>query len=366
MEFTFGIGTKAVFGANCVKNNKQEFAIRGKRCIIVTGKSSGKTSGALEDVTHVLKELGIEYIIFDGAQNNPSLDNVKEGGDMAAKDGVDFVIGIGGGSPLDVSKAVAVLAVNQIEPVDLFKNEYEKEPLPIIAIPTTAGTGSEVTPYSILTRDDIKTKKSFANDSLFPKVAFLDAKYTETMPYHVTIDTAIDALSHAVEGYLSIRSTPISDIFAVEAIRLFGQCINGLLEDNIDITLREKLLYMSFLAGMVIAHTGTTIVHSLGYPLTYYKGVSHGRANGFLMEEYLNYNYDVARDKIDNILRLMNLGDRNEFGKVMDRLLNEEISLDDDEFSLYASTAIQQKSIAYNLKPVEKEDLEDILKRTFK
>lgn len=366
MEFKFQIATKAFLGRDCVKKNRTEFGRYGERALIVCGRNSAKASGALKDITDVLTELGKEYEIYDKVENNPTLENVKEGGEAARAFGADFIVGIGGGSPLDAAKAVAVLAVNDIEPLDLYKNTFAAKPLPILAVPTTAGTGSEITPYSILTRKDMQTKMSFGNEDTFPRAAFLDAAYTESMSYETTVDTAIDALSHAVEGYLSKRSTAVSDIFAVEAIEAFGKCIKALLGRNIDFNVREKLLYASMLGGMVISHTGTTIVHGMGYSLTYFKNIPHGRANGLLMKEYLKFNYDASKTKIDKVLQLMKLEDIEGFGRVIDSLMPCESSFTEEELRMYASLAIKQRSAGFNIRSVTEEDLLEIMKRSLK
>ncbi|HEX9058722.1 MAG TPA: iron-containing alcohol dehydrogenase, partial [Clostridia bacterium] len=222
MEFKFHMGTKAFFGIESVLKNKGEFLKYGRHAFIVCGKSSAYESGALKDVIAVLEENDINYNVYDSIENNPSLENVSHAGRKAAEFQADFIIGIGGGSPLDASKAIAVLAVNRIDPLELFKNKFDVKPLPIIAIPTTAGTGSEVTPYSILTRSDVTTKMSFGNEDTFPRASFLDPRYTQSMEYGTTVNTAIDAFSHALEGYMTKRSTPASDIIAKEAIRIFG------------------------------------------------------------------------------------------------------------------------------------------------
>ncbi|GAE87311.1 iron-containing alcohol dehydrogenase family protein [Acetivibrio straminisolvens] len=366
MNFKFKIGTKVLFGKECVKENKAIFKDFGKRALFVTGKNSAKASGALRDVIEVLEEYGIDYEIYDRVLNNPTLENVKEGGEAARKFNADFIIGIGGGSPLDASKAIAVLARNDIEPVDLYKNVFENKPLPIIAIPTTAGTGSEVTPYSILTRNDIKTKKSFGNEDTFPVVAFVDARYTESMSDEITIDTALDAFTHALEGYLGRRSTPVSDILAVEAIRIFGECLEDLLINKFDYDIREKLLYMSMLGGMVISHTGTTIIHGMGYSLTYFKDIPHGRANGMLVKEYLKYNYEAAKGKIDNVLGLLGVSSIEALGEIIDKLIPKKPLLTKEEIELYASLAMKQNSTLSNARTVVKEDMEEIFKNTFK
>jgi len=366
MQFKFQIGTKVLFGKGCVKASKLEFSKYGKRAFLVTGKNSGKESGALIDVISVLEQEGIEYIIHDKIENNPSLENVYTGGKEAREFNADFIVGIGGGSPLDASKAVAVLAVNDIDPIELYKNTFENKPLPVLAIPTTAGTGSEVTPYSILTRNDMQTKMSFGNEDTFPVVAFMDASYSESMPNEVTVNTAVDAFSHAVEGYLSRRSTAASDIFALEAIKVFGSCINNLIENRYDFEIREKLLYTAMYGGMTIAHTGTTIVHGLGYSLTYFKGLPHGKANGLLMKEYFKFNYETAKNKIENILKILKLNNIDEFGNIMDKLMKYDLKLKKEEIKQFAALAMKQRSSSYNIRSVTEEDLEGILRCSIK
>jgi alcohol dehydrogenase class IV len=364
MQFKFYIGTKVFFGKNCIKNNGMELKDLGKKAMIVTGKNSGKMSGALDDVIDILKEMKIDYIIYDKMGNNPSLEMVEDAGASARQFKPDFIVGIGGGSPLDAAKAVAVLAVNEIRPLDLYKNIFKNKPLPIIAIPTTVGTGSEITPYSILTREDIRTKKSFGNEDLFPKVAFVDARYIESMPYSVMVNTAADALSHAVEGYLSKRSTQISDLFALESIRLFGECAESLINNTVDFDTRGKLMYMALLGGMVISHTGTTFVHAIGYNFTYFKDIPHGKANGLLLEEYLKFNYGVLKDKIDRILQMLKLKDLNEFGRMMDRLLECDLELTREELELYVSIASEQKNVQYSAIRPTKDELAEIIRKS--
>ena len=365
MQFGFEIGTKVLFGKGCLITNKAMLDKCGKRALIVTGKRSAKVSGALDHVEEILKEYNIAYSIYNKVENNPSLENVAEGGKAAREFKADFIIGIGGGSPLDASKAVAVLATNDIEPLELYKNVFENKPLPIVAIPTTAGTGSEVTPYSILTRDDMKTKMSFGNEDTFPKLAFIDATYTDSMSYETTVDTAVDALSHAMEGFLSKRSTPVSDVLAVEAIKVFAEGSRALSENDIDFNIREKLLYVSMLGGMVISHTGTTIMHGLGYSLTYFKDIPHGRANGFFMREYLKYNYEAVSEKTEKILELFKVSSIDEFGDMIEKMLKNNLSLSSEEIQTYASLTMKQRSTSYNARQVDESDLIDILEKTF-
>ncbi len=362
MRFSYEMPVKVYFGKRCLNKCRHHLCSLGSRFLLVTGRSSGRLSGALDDAVSVLNENRLEYEVFDGVVNNPTLENVAEGAITARRFHADAVLGIGGGSPLDAAKAIAVLAVNDIEPHELYTNKFETVPLPVAAIPTTSGTGSEVTPYSILTRNDIKTKKSFGCSDMFPKAAFLDPSYTYSLPYNVTVDTAADAFSHAAEGYLSKRSTCLSDIYAVECMAAFGRCLPLLLKNNIKEQQRDELMYMAMLGGMVITHTGTTIVHGLGYQLTYNRDIPHGRANAVFMEQYLRYNSKVCGEKVDNILKLTGTRTFDEFGSAFGRLGNVSIDLSPEEIDLYAEMAYQKKSTSFNPRVVEKEDLKKIIK----
>jgi alcohol dehydrogenase class IV len=186
------------------------------------------------------------------------------------------------------------------------------------------------------------------------------------MSYETTIDTAIDALSHAMEGYLSKRSTPVSDILALEAMKVFSECTKALIDNNIDFEIREKLLYTSMLGGMVISHTGTTIIHGLGYSLTYFKAIPHGRANGCFMREYLKYNYEAVPEKTNKILKLFKVSSIDEFGDIIDKMINNNLTLNHEEISNYATLTMKQRSTSYNARQVDESDLINILKRLFR
>lgn len=205
-DFSFFMPTRIIYGAGSIKAEAESLVL-GKKALIVTGRKSAKASGALDDV---LAALSTDYVIFDQVENNPRVDTTVRGGKLARDSGCDFVIAIGGGSPLDAAKAIAVLAVNDVEPLTLYTDGWSNKALPIAAVPTTAGTGSEVTQYAVLTIDEEETKKGLRGPDLFPTKAFLDPKYTQSLPLDVTVDTAVDALSHLVEGYLSNRASPMS------------------------------------------------------------------------------------------------------------------------------------------------------------
>ncbi|HHV94253.1 MAG TPA: iron-containing alcohol dehydrogenase [Firmicutes bacterium] len=333
----------------------------GNRCLLVTGKTSARVSGALDDAVEALKSQGIEYELFDQVENNPSLENVGAGGKAARKFRPDFILGIGGGSPLDASKAVAVLAVNNIEPEELYRNKFDNPPLPIVAVPTTAGTGSEVTPYSVLTHNELETKKSFSVPELFPRIAFLDWRYTEKLPLSITRDTALDALSHLVEGYLSRKAIGTSDFLAERGMKLWAKCLKGLREGALTPEDRDLLLVASTLGGMVIAHTGTTLVHALGYPLTYYHGLPHGRANGLLLGEYLRFSAQYVPERVNDVLAWLGLKDIGEFSRIMGELAGPMVGLTGEEVKQYAAKAAATKNAAQSQGDVTETVLQRIL-----
>lgn len=359
-DFRFFMPTNMVFGQDVVKKAGSNLAL-GKKALIVTGQSSARLSGALDDVLSVLPG---EYVIFDQVENNPTLDTVAKGGELARNEGCDYVIAIGGGSPLDAAKVMAILAVNEKEPIELYDTGWQKRALPIVAIPTTAGTGSEVTQYAVMTLEEAQTKKSVGGPDLFPQVAYLDAKYTASLPLHVTIDTAVDALSHLVEGYLSTRATPASDFVALQGIALWGTAISALREGEIPLETRETLLLASSLGGITIAQTGTTLVHALGYPLTFFHDLPHGRANGLLMTSYLEYTASHAPERVENVLELLQLPSVEAFGELMDELFADYVGklyVPPERIKFYAERAALTNNVTNSRGNPSVEELTKIL-----
>lgn len=353
MNYNYYMPTRVIMGGNCILNNSHIFKTIGKKALIVTGKKSAKVNGSEKDVKTALEAEGINYVVFDQVMSNPTVACAYEGARVAKDNKVDFIITIGGGSPIDAGKAIALLAVQGIEEEHLFSGSYENKVLPIVVVPTTAGTGSEVTQYAVLTSDVAKTKLSIASELIFPAVAFLDSKYMCDLSVNVTINTGIDALSHAVEGMLSVKASVISDALATESIQMIMACVPKMLEaleakssDVFDSKVRDQLLYASFLAGMVIAQTGTTAVHAMGYSLTYFKNIDHGRANGMLLGEFLRFIEKKQPDLTKKILNAMNITGITAYKELMNQLFGEKEILSAEEISQYSEIAIQTRNIS--------------------
>jgi alcohol dehydrogenase class IV len=367
MTYNYYMPTRVLMGDDCVFQNRLLLKELGTRALIVTGKNSARANGSLEDTLKALEANGQSFYLFDKVMSNPAVDCAFEGGAAAKKEGCDFVIAIGGGSPMDAAKAAAALAVKDIPKTQVFNSSYP-EALPLAAIPTTAGTGSEVTPYAILTNDGAKTKTSLSSPALFPRLALLDAKYLESLGRTVTINTALDALSHAVEGFLSVRASPLSGAMAKESIRAIAACFGALKSPKPSPEVRRQLLWASTLAGMVIANTGTTAVHALGYQLTYWHNIDHGRANGLLMGEFLKFCGEkegaLTDRRVQDILAALDLESPGAFSRLAADLLGPPERIAAGELESYARRALAAKNIANCYITPEYEDLLRIYTRS--
>ena len=343
------VPTKIFVGENILLNNPDELII-GKKAMIVTGKTSGEKSGALADVVKVLDNKGIVYLIYNKISNNPTIEETVEAGEVAKDFGADFLIGIGGGSPLDASKAIAVYAKNppkensSFDVYDIFSDNFENEPIPMVAIPTTAGTGSEATQYSILTLHKEKNKKSFASERVFYKKAFIDGRYTINLPLQIARNTFVDTLCHLIEGYTNKKSSDKTDDVAIEGLKICGRYKEKFLNGEFTLDDCTNLLYASTIGGAVIAHTGTTIIHSMGYPLTYYKDIPHGRANGIILSEYIRRTNEVLPEKINNVLLALGFLSIKDFADYIDKIIVTDEKFDIDAVREWTKTTIQSKN----------------------
>ena len=357
MSWQYRMPVRIISGRGCVSKDGALMAELGKRALLVTGRNSARQCGALADVESALTSSGISWALFDEVEPNPSIETVRKAADMARREQVDFIIGIGGGSPLDAAKAIAVLATNTLADEPLFAGAWPHAPLPIVAIPTTSGTGSEVTPYAILTDHGIKAKRNLSAPSLFPRLAYCDAGYTDALPLAITANTAIDALSHALEGYLSVKAHPMSDALAREALGVLGEGLRLLSTSGTASSLRDSLMLGSTLAGMVIAQTGTTALHAMGYALTLFRNIDHGRANGLLMSAYLAFVAQTNPNKVAESLSAMGFPDVRALDDVLNSLLGQKETLSSKEVSDFAGITAKIKNLPNTLRVPSEDDL---------
>lgn len=314
----------------CVQNHSRELAELGTKALIVTGKHSAKVSGALEDVEKALKAEGRDYVIYDRIEENPSIETVMDAREYGLKQEADSVIGVGGGSPLDASKAIALMMYNRDRGEELLYRNESVKAYKVAAVPTTCGTGSEVTPYSILTIHNKKTKASIPH-KIFPEIALIDGKYLQTASKQMIANTAVDALAHMIESYCGGKATDYSRMFCEYGWKIWRK--------NIDVILGRRkaeeedyvnLMASAVLAGMAITHTGTSLPHGMSYMFTYAKGLAHGKAVGTFLPAFLER---MPQEKQEYILMALGMNSLDEFkqfikeavgGIAMDESLVEE------------------------------------------
>lgn len=310
--------TKVYSETECVRNHGKELASFGKKAMIVTGKHSSRINGSLQDVEQVLESERVSYVIFDEVEENPSIETVMRARKIGIEEKVDYVIGIGGGSPLDAAKAISLMIANP-SVTEAVLYEANKLPyLPVVCVPTTCGTGSEVTPYSILTLHKQRTKKGIKH-RIYPALALLDATYLTSMSRTGLVHTAVDALAHLIESYLNANSNEWNRTYSREGLQIWAQ-FKGRLKDNRLVQEDyEKMLRASALAGMAITHTGTSLPHGLSYPFTYEMGYSHGKAVGMFLVGYVAIYQD--RQEVKAVLSLLGFENISDFREYMEELL---------------------------------------------
>lgn len=325
MEFNFFMPVRTVSGKNAVALNSALLKTLGNRCMIVTGGTSARVSGALEDVQAALKKEGIAYELFDKIGPNPLISACHTAGEQARSFGAEFIIGIGGGSPLDAAKAVAIYAPNaNLEPVEIYKRKYDNSPLPLALVGTTAGTGSEVTGVSVLTVDESGRKKSIVGEDCYAKVAYADPKYTYTVPYDITVSTGLDALSHGVEAWFTPKCVGISKCFAVKGISMLWTALQPLrnTRELPSRAVRDELYYGSLYTGLAINACGTAFPHPLGYILTENYGMPHGKACAAFLVPFLTRAYKYEQQKFFELFTMLKTDP-----DAMDKIVTELIGL---------------------------------------
>lgn len=285
------VPTKVYDEAGCICNHATQIRSLGTKAMIVTGKHSAKACGALADVIAALNDM--PHVLFDQVEENPSIETVMEARQIAIAEKADLFIGIGGGSPMDAAKAIALMAANPGETEEVLYNPKSLKHYPVVCIPTTCGTGSEVTPYAILTRHALRTKKSI-NHKIFPTLALLDATYLKTMSRTGVINTCVDALSHLLESYLNTNSNQLNRLYSREGLYLWGRFKDRLLADCLTEEDYATMLRASMVAGMAITHTGTSLPHGMSYPVTYERCIPHGRAVGMFLGGFVETYGDQA------------------------------------------------------------------------
>ncbi len=300
--YRYHMPTEVWMGGGVFEDLGAHLSPLGFRPLLVTGRHSARAAGSLDRALAMLPQA----VVYDRVDENPSASACEEGAAFSREHDCDCVVALGGGSPMDAAKAIALLSTNPGGCAAYFgRGVFPEPPLPIVAVPTTAGTGSEVTPYAVLVDDTQGRKRTIGGAPLFPRVALLDPQLSVTMPRHVTINTGLDALSQAMEGMLSLKSTAFGDTLALEICRLVKRWLPRAVEAPNDLEARAQMLQAAMLSGCVIAQSGTTLVHGAGYYLTLEFGLAHGLANALLLPSVFYHNARYEPRKVAALAKVL-------------------------------------------------------------
>ena len=278
----------------------------GRKPLLLTGKSFARRCGLLASAEKILTDAGTKPVVFDQVEPEPAVPTVQAAADLAKTQDCDLVVAIGGGSAMDTAKAVAVLLRNPPPLERYFGNEKLQQPAaPVVCVPTTAGTASEVTKYAVIIDPQTQTKKTIASESIIPRLALLDPELTVSLPANLTAETGMDAFSHALESYLSLQGNLMSYALSLQALQMIVHTLPQVISDLKNIQLREQMLIGSTLAGLALNSAGTIINHGMAYTLTLRYRMGHGRANALLLPYTIAYIADDYPQEIQRLCQIL-------------------------------------------------------------
>lgn len=379
----FVIPNHTVVGTNVLGEAAPLLKKMGNKAFIVTGRHVA-VSNMMKQLTALLDENGIDCVIFDGITGEPTDTMIENGVEMLKSSGCDFIIGIGGGSPLDSAKTIAAMAVNEGSIADYNGKEITGEILPLAAIPTTAGTGSEATKFTVITDSEKGIKMLLKGDVLVPKLAIVDSSFTVGAPKSVTSATGLDALTHAVEAYTSRKAFSMTDTLAVSAVKRIMKYLPIAYIEPDNSLAREQMSIAALEAGICINNSSVTIVHGMSRPIGALFHVPHGMSNAMLLKECLSFAVSGAYEKFANLGRETGVAsdfdsDETAAEKFIDSLQNicdvceiptlEQYGIDRDEYyskiSKMATDAVASGSPANTVKEVTVDDCIEIYKKLY-
>lgn len=379
----FVIPNHTVVGTNVLGEAAPLLKKMGNKAFIVTGRHVA-VSDMMKQLTALLNENGIDCVIFDGITGEPTDTMIENGVEMLKSSGCDFIIGIGGGSPLDSAKAIAAMAVNEGSIADYNGKEITGEILPLAAIPTTAGTGSEATKFTVITDSEKGIKMLLKGDVLVPKLAIVDSSFTVGAPKSVTSATGLDALTHAVEAYTSRKAFSMTDTLAVSAVKRIMKYLPIAYKEPDNSLAREQMSIAALEAGICINNSSVTIVHGMSRPIGALFHVPHGMSNAMLLKECLSFAVSGTYEKFANLGRETGVAsdsdsDETAAEKFIDSLQNicdvceiptlEQYGIDRDEYyskiSKMATDAVASGSPANTVKEVTVDDCIEIYKKLY-
>ncbi|MBQ9827455.1 MAG: iron-containing alcohol dehydrogenase [Lachnospiraceae bacterium] len=381
MGYNFFIHTNIRFGAGTADAIPEIIDGRGLKKVMVVYDAGVKAAGIAEKVTAQVEKSGADHIIFDGVIPNPTNEVVEEAAKIAKAENVDGFVAVGGGSSIDLAKAVNVLMTNpgsigEYGGMNMVKNAC----LPLIAIPTTAGTSSEITNVSALIDTQKVIKYVVIDNNIVPSDVICDPEFTRTVPPSVTAATGMDAITHAVESYISNMATPLSEYNALEGLKILHKNLPTVVKDGNDMAAREQMMLGCIIAGFSFSNANLGLVHGIAHTLSAHFGLAHGMANATVLPYIMAYNAESCPEKMVDMAKAIGLETTGDIEK--DKLLlSEELlrltkelgirtlseqGISRDDFDMLASDVLMEPVLGFNPRQgITKEDVLDILEKAF-
>lgn len=389
MQYSYFIPTKILFGKGQLSNLHKE-QLPGRKALIVTSSgTSVKKYGYLEKLQKELEKSKVEYVLFDKILPNPIKEHVIEGSNLAKATGCDFIIGLGGGSSIDAAKAISIMTVNEGDLWDYASGgtgkglAFKNKPLPIVAITTTAGTGTEADPWFVITKTDTNEKIGLGFPETFPVLSVVDPELMLTVPPHLTAFQGFDALFHSTEGYINKIASPVSDMYALKAIELIGKYLPRAVKNGEDIEARENVALANTLSGFVESTSCCTSEHSLEHALSaYHQDLPHGKGLIIISEAYYTHfaKKGCCDKRLVDMAKALGKKDASQPMDFVDALVElqkacnvyglklSEYGVKQDELRKYAKNAKDTMGGLFDLDPASMSEDEalDILEKSFK
>jgi alcohol dehydrogenase len=369
-NFDFVLPTKIRYGIGMVKVLGEELRLlKAKKVMIITDKGLVH-AGMVNKITDLITAEGIGYIVYDDIEANPKDYNVELAAETAGKQSIDTIVAFGGGSPIDAAKAVAVLAKQGGKVRDYQgKGKIKNDCIPLITIPTTAGTGSEVTFSSVITNTKEKFKFTIKSPAIAAKVAIIDPELTLTVPPMITAATGIDALTHGIEGYTANCTEPIAEAVGLYAVEYIAKNITEAVKNGVNLAARDKMMMGSLLAGLSFSHADVASVHCMAEALGSMYDAPHGMCNAILLPFVMEYNLPSAENKYARVARAMGIEEKDDHAAAVKGIehikrLSREIGLpgiktlqiNTEDFPLLAEMSVKNSSNESNPREITKDD----------
>lgn len=386
MNFSAHIPTRLIFGAGEL-NKLAECKLPGKKALVViSAGTSMRKYGYLDRVCELLKKNGAETVVFDKILANPIKTHVMEGAAICREKRCDFVVGLGGGSTIDSAKSIAIMAVNDGDYWDYIsggtgKGKAVKNALPIVAISTTAGTGTEMDPWTVITNEETNEKIGFGCSLTFPAISIVDPELMLSIPPTFTAYQGFDAFFHAAEGYIASIASPISDLYALEAVRLLYKYLPVAVKNGSDLKARSKVAWAATLAGMVESTSSCTSEHSMEHAMSaYYPKLPHGAGLIAISEAYFT---TFKNDRMKRYMKMFETMTEKKSARPSDFIdalafLKKECGVDNiklsdygitpEDFPRFADNAVNTMGglFSFDPRPLNRTEIIDIYAKSYK